>query len=131
MAWSFEIHHAEVAKLLWGKSPSGGTVPIYPALNRRAQAVQRKAKVLVGKDSGHLATQIKVSSHAAPPLWIFKVEGDTRYAYWHHEGTKPHIIEGNLEFRSGGRLIHPRLVHHPGTKPNPFLRNALPAFMKL
>ena len=46
-------------------------------------------------------------------------------------GTKPHIIEGSLKFRSGGRMVHTRVVHHPGTAPNPFLRNALPVFMRV
>jgi len=125
---SYEIHRAEVAKLLWGKTPGGGTVPIYPALNRRAKAVQRKAIVLVGKDSGRLASRITLSSRAAPPFWWFKVEGNTPYAYMHHEGTHPHIIEGNLKFQAGSRLVHARVVHHPGTKGNPFLSSALRHF---
>jgi hypothetical protein len=124
----YTINRGEVAKLLWGKTPGGGTVPIYPALNRRAKGVQREAKVLVGKDTTRLAARITLSSRAAPPFWFFKVEGNTPYAYMHHEGTRPHIIEGNLSFRTHGRLVHTRLVHHPGTKGNPFLRTALRRF---
>jgi hypothetical protein len=125
----YEIHQGEVAKLLWGKTPGGGTVPIYPALNRRAKQVQRAAKMLVGKDTGLLMSRITLSSRAAPPFWLFKVEGNTRYAYMHHEGTRPHLIEGNLKFRgTGGRVVHARVVRHPGTRGNPFLRTALRRF---
>jgi hypothetical protein len=131
MAGSYDINHAAVTKLLFGKAVEPGFIPIYHDLNRRAKAVQREAKVLVGKDSGRLASRITLTSRSAPPYWWFQVEGNTRYAYWHHQGTKPHVIEGSLSFRSGGRVIHPRLVHHPGTRGNPFLRNALPAFMGL
>jgi len=127
----YEIHRAAVAKLLYGKTVYPDMVPIYHDLNRRAKAVQRRAKVLVGKDTGRLASRITLTSRTAPPFLWFRIEGDTRYAYHHHQGTKPHTIEGSLSFRSGGRLIHPRVVHHPGTKANPFLRHALPAFLKL
>jgi hypothetical protein len=129
MAGTYEIHRAAVAKLLFGKAYYPDMVPIYHDLNRRAKAVQRRATVLVGKDTGYLASRITLSSRAAPPYWWFKIEGNTTYAYVHHQGSKPHIIVGSLEFRKGGRMIHTREVHHPGTKPNPYLRNALPAFM--
>jgi hypothetical protein len=129
MPGSYEIHHAAVAKLLFGKTVYPDMMPIYYDLERRARSVQRRAIVLVGKRTGYLASRINLSSRAVPPFWWFKIEGDTRYAYMHHRGTKPHIIEGSLEFRSGGRMVHTRVVHHPGTKPNPFLSRALPAFM--
>lgn len=130
MAGDYEINRVAVAQLLFGKvDKPGDMVSIYFDLERRARSVQRRAKVLVGKDTGRLASRITLTSRRAPPFWWFQIEGDTRYAYYHHRGTKPHIIEGDLKFRSGGRLIHTRVVHHPGTAPNPFLRNALPAFM--
>jgi hypothetical protein len=129
MPGSYEVHRAAVAKLLFGKTVYPDLVPIYHDLHRRAESVQRRAKVLVGKDTGRLASRIELTSWAAPPYWWFKIEGNTHYAYYHHRGTKPHIIEGHLEFRSGGRMVHPRVVHHPGTAPNPYLRNALPAFI--
>jgi hypothetical protein len=131
VAGSYTIDHRAVAKLLFGKTVGPGFIPIYHDLNRRAKAVQREAKVLVGKDTGRLAARITLSARPAPPFWWFKIEGDTRYAWYHHQGTKPHIIAGSLSFRSHGRLVHTRVVHHPGTRANPFLRNALPAFMKL
>lgn len=129
MAGAYTIDRAAVAKLLFGKTIYPDLMPIYYDLHRRAESVQRRAKVLVGKRTGYLASRITLNSRAVPPYWWFKIEGDTRYAYMHHQGTHPHIITGDLEFRSGGRLVHTRVVHHPGTRANPFLREALPAFM--
>jgi hypothetical protein len=125
----YTIDHRAVAQLLYGKGRYPDMDPIYHDLHRRAESVQRRAKVLVGKDTGRLAARITLKHWTAPPYIWFRVEGETRYAYLHHQGTKPHIIVGSLEFRKGGRMIHTREVHHPGTKPNPYLRNALPAFM--
>lgn len=131
MAQGWSINREAVAKLLFGKTYYPDMVPIYHDLNRRAKEVQRVARVKVHKRTGYLASRITLTSRAAPPYWWFKVEGDTRYAYLHHQGSKPHIITGGLEFRSGGRMVHTRVVHHPGTHGNPFLRDALPAFMAL
>jgi hypothetical protein len=45
------------------------------------------------------------------------------------EGTAPHEIRptnGNvLAFMIAGKMIFTPIVHHPGTKPNPFLQNAI------
>jgi hypothetical protein len=132
MAGAYTIDRPAVAALLYGKVYApGDMISIYFDLDRRARAVQTRARVLVGKRTGHLAARITLSSRAVPPFWWFTVTGDTRYAYYHHRGTKPHIITGSLEFRSGGRMVHTRMVHHPGTRPNPFLSRALPAFMSL
>jgi hypothetical protein len=133
MPGNYEVNHAAVAKLLFGKTIYPDMMPIYYDLHRRAESVQRRARVLVGKRTGYLASRITLTSRRVPPFWYFTVTGDTRYAYMHHRGTRPHIITGklggDLEFRSGGRLVHTRVVHHPGTRPNPFLSRALPAFM--
>lgn len=54
------------------------------------------------------------------------------YAIFVHEGTRPHEIRPNpprkaLRFASGGggRIVFARRVHHPGTKAQPFLKDAL------
>ena len=45
------------------------------------------------------------------------------------EGTAPHEIRptnGNvLSFMIAGKRVFTPIVHHPGTKPNPFMQNAL------
>lgn len=65
------------------------------------------------------------------------VGSDQDYALAHHEGTSPHPIP----LRQGRRLVlkYPdrrvvlpafiTMVQHPGTRPNPYLRNALSAML--
>lgn len=46
-------------------------------------------------------------------------------------GTRPHVIRPvtakALRFTVGGQVVYARLVHHPGNKPNDFLKQALRA----
>jgi hypothetical protein len=134
MAGYYTINRAAVAKLLYGKTPSNDMVPIYPELERRAKAVEHRAKVLVPKRTGRTAASINTTGSILPPFIWFRIEAHTRYAYYLHRGTKPHIIMGHLggemSFRKGGRMIHTRVVHHPGTKPHPYLKDALPDFWR-
>ena len=43
--------------------------------------------------------------------------------------TAPHEIRpingGVLAFQVAGKMVFTPIVHHPGTKPNPFMQNAL------
>jgi hypothetical protein len=130
MPGRYEINHAAVAKLLYGKTPSADMVPIYPELWRRADMVKNMSRILVGKDSGRLARSITLSSELRAPYWWFHVTADTPYALAHHRGTRPHLITGDLKFTTHGKTVHTRVVHHPGTKGNPFLRDALPVFFR-
>lgn len=59
------------------------------------------------------------------------------YAYYHHEGTRPHMIQGKrknqyrrrvLMFSSGGVVLFRHRVMHPGTRPNKFLSDNLRVF---
>lgn len=62
-----------------------------------------------------------------------RIRGDvfnnTKYALAVHEGTKPHIIRARkgkaLKFDVGGRTVYATSVRHPGTRPQPFLSDAL------
>ena len=52
------------------------------------------------------------------------------YAVYVVKGTRPHIIRpvngSVLAFEgAGGKMVFTRLVHHPGTKPNTFMQNAV------
>ncbi|MFJ1528300.1 hypothetical protein ACIOFV_07705 [Streptomyces mirabilis] len=45
------------------------------------------------------------------------------------DGTRPHLIRPRrrnfLRFEVGGDVVYTKLVRHPGTRPNPFLAEAL------
>ena len=128
---TYTIDRSAVAKLLYGKTIYPDMIPIYHELRFRAGQVAATARVKVGKDSGRTAESIDVQASLRIPHWWFKIEAHTPYAWYHHRGTKPHTIEGSLKFRSGGKPVHARVVHHPGTAPNPFLRDSLPIFMRV
>ena len=104
------------------------SAPSYSAAHRPSSAAPRCSWA---SGPGCLRRGSRLNEKITPPFLWYQVEGNTRYAYLHHQGTRPHVITGALEFRTGARVTHARVVHHPGTKPNPYLRNALPAFMAL
>lgn len=56
------------------------------------------------------------------------------YGLFHHEGTKPHVIKPKnakaLKFKIGRRTIYAAIVHHPGTRPNPYLTQFLREVVK-
>ncbi|AWN04227.2 hypothetical protein PBI_SOUR_26 [Gordonia phage Sour] len=62
----------------------------------------------------------------------FRAEGGVtaraHYAAAVEMGTRPHVIRARnasvLRFNVGSRTIFATEVHHPGTRPRPFLRNA-------
>jgi len=93
------------------------------------------AKAQVGVRTGALRNSIHkrhLGNATGQYLWI---GSNLPYAYIHHEGTLPHVIKPSasrpkkpLVFRKGTVLIHTAIVNHPGTKPNPYLRNQLRHF---
>lgn len=56
------------------------------------------------------------------------------YAVYLEYGTRPHAITPVrarvLRFEVGGEVVFTRLVHHPGSKPNPFLRRTTDKTMR-
>lgn len=59
----------------------------------------------------------------------FTVGSNVEYAAYVNDGTRPHIIRPRnaraLRFMVGGQVVYARVVHHPGTRANPFLDRAL------
>lgn len=95
----------------------------------------REAKLLVPRKTGHLGRSIVAGSVTGNSA---TVEARTGYAAVVEFGSKPHVIRpkngkvlawpaaGNARLsgraRTGsGRRIIARIVHHPGTKPQPYL----------
>lgn len=66
-------------------------------------------------------------------LWTLRptveISFNTDYAEFVNDGTRPHVIRPRqaqvLRFTVGGRVVFARVVHHPGTRPNPFLDRAV------
>lgn len=60
---------------------------------------------------------------------------DSPYANYVEFGTKPHDIHpknpnGALRFQINGQTIYAKVVHHPGTKAQPFVRPAFDAWVQ-
>lgn len=88
----------------------------------------------VGVRSGRLRQNIRWYHMGNFYGQFFGLRTDLRYGLLHHEGTKPHVIIGKSNSRTGGMLVfrgstggvvRKRAVNHPGTGSNPFLRRTL------
>jgi hypothetical protein len=111
---------------LYINSPTGA-VGRYMA--KRALLMKERAKHQAGYKTGNLRRSIYIKQTSSNRGHTIKIGADVNYAMAHHEGTRPHTIvpktAPELVFRKGSRIIHTRLVHHPGSKANPFLRDQL------
>lgn len=100
-------------------------------LHKTGNRITQLAKLQVGKKTGRLARSIKFEHIARTPVGPgIKVGAYTPYALLHHQGTRPHLIMpnkpgGNLVFMKGSRVIHTKIVRHPGTRPNRYLTDSV------
>jgi phage gpG-like protein len=97
-------------------------------LDNKARRVRDAAKRQVGVRSGRLKRSIRVYRHNRTAFGqTLRIGTAVPYAYYHHEGTRPHTIYPDkkqvLKFRSGQAIVFTRKAHHPGTKPNRFLKD--------
>lgn len=91
--------------------------------------MESRVPVLTGKLRGSLG--IRVNSHS---VTIGPNETIAPYAGYVEFGTQPHIIRpktpgGVLAFKIGNRQVFAKVVHHPGTKPQPYVRPAFEAWV--
>lgn len=118
---SVQINRTRLERIL--RLP-GGLVELN--MRRRMQRVEASARHLApGTMSRHISSRITrernevtgyvISSH---PATIYVISG-----------TRPHVIRPvraqALRFRVGGRVVYAKIVHHPGTRANNFLLEAL------
>jgi hypothetical protein len=108
------------------KNPYG---PVGRDLDRRARKVQAAAVLQAGFKTGALKSSISVTQSRELYGQSAKIGSSLSYALLHHEGSRPHLINGRnggmLRFTSRGRVVYARQVMHPGTKPNKYLADNL------
>jgi HK97 gp10 family phage protein len=104
---------------------------------RTTYAIEGEAKLNAPVDRGLLRNRI--TSTIRNNEITGRVEVKSNYGVFVHEGTKPHLIQPRnkkilawspRKFSAKGRkiktnIIFAKLVNHPGTKANPFLRKAV------
>jgi predicted RNA-binding protein YlqC (UPF0109 family) len=112
-------------------------------IGKRARLVAAMARSKVGVKSGRLKRSIRVYGANKTTLGQeIYIGSSVPYALMHHNGTRPHLIRARqgrvLKFRTGmhgpanakgngskGMFVYAHVVHHPGTKPNPYLLDSL------
>lgn len=87
------------------------------------------ARIFVGRKTGALRASIHMRHFRDPRGQYITVGSNLNYAYMHHEGTKRHLILPQrarmLKFMSRGQMVITHRVMHPGTRPNPYLREPM------
>ena len=104
-------------------------------MKKLAASTIREEKLLVPRKTGNLGRSIHVQSVTAESATIIAA---ANYAAFVEYGTKPHEITPNakkaLRFaasaagrrlsgspRKGANVVFAKVVHHPGTKPHPYM----------
>lgn len=99
-------------------------------LETAGRQVLNRAQILAPVDTGRLRASGRTEFHRTLTLRpTVAIVFDVSYAPMVNDGTRPHIIRPRrtqaLRFTIGGRVVYAKVVHHPGTRPNPFLDKAL------
>ena len=106
------------------KDPRG---PVGRYLRRKAIIMASGARKQVGVKTGRLRQSIHWRHERNTRYQRVLVIASARHAYAHHEGTRPHLIlprrRKALSFSARGRLVVAKVVRHPGTKPNRYLKD--------
>jgi HK97 gp10 family phage protein len=91
--------------------------------------MEARVPVDTGKLRGSLGIRVHTDSVVIGPN-----ESIAPYAGYVEFGTRPHEIrpknpKGYLVFKMNGKTVYTRLVHHPGTQPQPYVRPAFEAWV--
>lgn len=117
--------------------PSDGNLKatVNDILQRRMRQIIRlvaaDARTNAPVDTGRMAQAIKEDPIVSegPFRVIGGVTSHAPYSAFVHQGTRPHVIRPRnasaLRFEVGGRRVFASSVNHPGTRPRPFLTNAV------
>lgn len=94
---------------------------------------QMEARVPIGK-TGRLKASLGIRIEGPNKIVIGPL--DNPYAAYVEFGTQPHEIrpkrpDGVLRFQVNGQWVYAKVVHHPGTKPEPFVRPAFDDFVAM
>jgi len=122
------LQNGDLIKRALKEAPERAAKGISRAVEQSVFLVEGEAKRLapVNKQTGggNLRQSIKASMKTS---YVGEVDVGAKYAAAVHEGTRPHVIEARnkkvLANRRQGQFFGKK-VNHPGTKAQPFLREA-------
>lgn len=108
---------------------TGPTGPVLRFLRDVTREVRNRAVLRCPVDTGNLRNSIYERVEVSRIRILALVGSDVDYAAYVHEGTRAHWIRARaghvLRFKIGNEVVFTRLVRHPGTKAQPFLRQAV------
>lgn len=122
---SFNLDRSRIERML--RLPGG---MVYRNMERRLRRVETEA---IRRAPGHMGTTIRAQVRRGPGgdfQGVIRVSHPA--ALYVVNGTRAHQIRprrpgGVLRFTVNGQVVYARVVNHPGTKPNSFLKDALRA----
>lgn len=103
-----------------------------PYIAETTRMIMNRARIEAPVRTGNLRAMIGMRMRVTRTLVIGTVESRAKYSIYVHDPTKPHIIRARraraLRFElPPGHVMFRQLVHHPGTRGNPFLRRPMVA----
>jgi hypothetical protein len=100
-------------------------------LSKVGDEIRTVARSRVGVRTNLLRSTIHKRHSRDPRGQYLLIGNDASYAYYHHEGTRPRIINTKsakvLRFVSRGKVMFAHQVLHKGNRPNRYLLDALKA----
>lgn len=114
----------------WDLMVRGPQGPVSLMLLKKGRRLTALARQQAGSKSGKLKASMGYALMPYRGSLQVQVGSNSKYALFHHEGTRPHIIRArngrSLQFAGYGKINYRTQILHPGTKPNRFLTDNLP-----
>lgn len=125
---SADVHKLAEALRRSGKDSEATTQRV---LVEVANFILTEMEVRVPVDTGELRRSLAITVLSDG----VRIGPNTPYAAYVEFGTRPHQIKpkssgGTLAFTVNGRKIYAKVVNHPGTKAQPFVRPAFEAWVE-
>ena len=103
---------------------------VSPHVAETTRIILNRARVRAPVRTGNLRALLTMRMRATRTLVIGTVESRAKYTIFVHDATRPHIIRARharfLRFEAPPGVVRFRkMVRHPGTRGNPFLRDSM------
>lgn len=130
MSIKFEIEGENVnlfRRFSWRRAATAWAEEVGPVV---AEAIRVKAPVSQGPGGGKLRESITFRHRAGFSTVGLEFGSDVPYAAYVEGGTSPHVIMPRNAralhwLNNGGGDVYSMMVNHPGSRPNPYARNAV------